>query len=84
LLSVAIADHQPTAVFVPLGSMRRYIGVYLGLQRLGQHPPGALPQISSISDGEPSFPPSWPEPSPGTTVSIGLYLPDRRYRADLA
>ena len=36
---------------------------------------------SSISDGEPSLPPSWPEPSPGTTVSIGLYLPGRRANA---
>src|SRR5258705_7975016 len=37
--------------------------------------------ISSISDDEPSFPPAWPEPSPGTTVSIGLYLPGRRANA---
>jgi hypothetical protein len=28
--------------------------------------------ISSISDDEPSLPPSWPEPSPGTTVSMGV------------
>jgi len=28
-----------------------------------------------------TFPPAWPEPSPGTTVSIGLYLPGRRANA---
>ena len=27
------------------------------------------------------WPPSWPEPSPGTTVSIGLYLPGRHANA---
>jgi hypothetical protein len=37
--------------------------------------------ISSITDGEPPFPPSWPDPSPGTTVSIGSYLPGRRANA---
>src|SRR5208337_939246 len=37
--------------------------------------------ISSISDDEPSFAPPWPEPSTGTTVSIGLYLPGRRANA---
>ena len=38
----AVADHQPAAVLIALGGMRRDIGVHLGLQRLGQHPPGAL------------------------------------------
>jgi hypothetical protein len=42
-LVIAVADHQPAAAFVPLGGRRRDIGVHLGLQRLGQHPPGALP-----------------------------------------
>jgi hypothetical protein len=37
-----IADHQPPAVLVPLGSMRGQVGVNLGLQGGGQHPPGAL------------------------------------------
>jgi hypothetical protein len=27
----------------PLGGERRGVGVHLGLQRLGQHPPGAFP-----------------------------------------
>jgi hypothetical protein len=39
----AIADHQPAAVLVPLRGERRDIGIHLGLQRLGQHPPRALP-----------------------------------------
>ena len=42
-LVIAVADHQPAAVLIPLGGMRRDIGVHLGLQRLGQHPPGAFP-----------------------------------------
>jgi hypothetical protein len=40
---IAVADDQPAAVAVPLGGVRRDIGVQLGPQRLGQHPPGALP-----------------------------------------
>jgi hypothetical protein len=40
---IAIADHQPAAVPVALGGMRRDTGIHLGLQRLGQHPPRALP-----------------------------------------
>jgi len=28
---------------IPLGNVCRDIGVHLGLQRLGQHPPGAFP-----------------------------------------
>jgi hypothetical protein len=39
----AVADHQTAAVLVPLAGMRRDIGVHLGLQRLGQHPPRAFP-----------------------------------------
>jgi hypothetical protein len=42
-LVIAVADDQPAAVPVPLGGVRRDIGVHLGLQRLGQHPPGAFP-----------------------------------------
>jgi len=42
-LVIAVADHQPAAIFATLGGMRRDIGVHLGPQRLGQHPPGAFP-----------------------------------------
>jgi len=40
---VAVADHQPPAVLVALGCIGGEIVVDLGLQRGGQHPPGALP-----------------------------------------
>jgi hypothetical protein len=39
---VAVAHHQPPATLIPLGGVRGEIGVDLGLQRGGQHPPGAL------------------------------------------
>jgi hypothetical protein len=40
---MTVADHQAAAVLATLGGVRRDIGVHLGLQRLGQHPPGAFP-----------------------------------------
>jgi hypothetical protein len=40
---IAVAHDQAAAVLIPLGGMRRDVGVHLRLQRLGQHPPGALP-----------------------------------------
>jgi hypothetical protein len=40
---VAVPHHQAAAVLIPLGGMRRDIGVYFRAQRLGQHPPRALP-----------------------------------------
>src|SRR5205823_1270319 len=42
-LVITVAHHQPAAILVPLGSVRRDIGVHLGPQRLGQHPPRAFP-----------------------------------------
>ncbi len=39
----AVADHQAPAVGVPLVDELGDVGVHLGLQRRGQHPPGALP-----------------------------------------
>lgn len=39
----AVADHQPTAVSVALVAEPGDVGIDLGLKRLGQHPPGALP-----------------------------------------
>ena len=41
-LGVPVADHQPLAVLVELVDQARHVGVDLGLQRRGQHPPGAL------------------------------------------
>jgi hypothetical protein len=49
---MAVADHQAAAVLITLVSERRDVRVHLGLQRLGQHPPGTLPadpQVSSIA-----------------------------------
>ena len=39
---MTVADHQPLAVLVDLVDQPRHVGVHLGLQRRGQHPPGAL------------------------------------------
>ena len=78
---IAVAHHQAVAVLVPLGGELGDVGVDLGLQRLGQHPPRAFPHDLIDQRREPSLPASWPEPSPGTTVSIGLYLPGRRANA---
>jgi len=41
---VAVAHHQPTPVLVELIDQRIDIGIGLGLQRGGQHPPGTLPR----------------------------------------
>jgi hypothetical protein len=42
LAGVAIAYHQPSAAFIPLGGRGGEIVVDLGFQGGGQHPPGAL------------------------------------------
>jgi hypothetical protein len=42
-LVVAVAHHQPTTTPVALAGEPGDIGVHLGLQCLGQHPPGTLP-----------------------------------------
>jgi hypothetical protein len=42
LAGVAVAHHQPAAVRIPLSGAGDQIVVDLGLQRGGQHPPGAL------------------------------------------
>ena len=42
-LVIAVAHHQPAAVLIPLRGVRGDIGIHLGGQRLGQHPPGTLP-----------------------------------------
>ena len=41
-LVIAVADDQAAAIRVPLGGVHGDIGIDLGLQRLGQHPPGAF------------------------------------------
>ena len=42
LAGVPVAHHQPPTLLVPLGRSGGQVGVDLGLQRGGQHPPGAL------------------------------------------
>jgi len=42
-LVVPVPHHQTVSTLVPLGGEPGDIGVHLGLQRLGQHPPGTLP-----------------------------------------
>jgi hypothetical protein len=42
LAGLAVAHHQPPASLVPLDRVRGEIRIDLGLQRGGQHPPGAL------------------------------------------
>ena len=42
-LVIAIAHHQPPPVLVTLVGEPGAVGVHLGLQRLGQHPPRTLP-----------------------------------------
>ena len=42
-LVIAVPHHQAAAVLIALRGVRRDISIHLGLQRLGQHPPGALP-----------------------------------------
>jgi hypothetical protein len=40
---VAVADFQPPAILIPLRGKSRDVLLDLSLQRLGQHPPGTLP-----------------------------------------
>ena len=42
-LMAAVAHHQPAAPLVALGAEPGDVGINLGLQGLGQHPPRALP-----------------------------------------
>jgi hypothetical protein len=81
----AVAHHQPPAGLVPLGSEPGHIGIDLGLQGLGQHPPRTLthdlidqrrravrPVTLIVLGGSSNY------------GEHGSYLPDRRWRADLA
>jgi hypothetical protein len=86
---IAIAHHQPAPVLVALVGESAAVGVYLGQQRLGQHPPRTLPdelvdhrrRRTRQSDRD-----------AGTIAHTGLrdyvehgsYLPGQRYRAGLA
>ena len=85
----AVAYHQPAPVLVALLAERGDVGVDLGLQRLGQHPPATIADdlvdqrhrrlnaaaarvvIAAVG-------------LLGNYSEHGSYLPDRRWRADLA
>ena len=80
----AVAHHQAAPALVALGSEAGDVVIDLGLQRLGQHPTGAL--THKVIDQR------RPVASAGI-ISVGSsrnygehgsYLPDRRWRADLA
>ena len=80
----AVAHHQPPAVLVALAGELGDVGVDLGLQRLGQHPPGAL--ADDLVDQR-------RRRAAARVIGVsgsrnygehGSYLPDRRWRADLA
>jgi hypothetical protein len=85
----AVAHHQPPPVLVALVGELGDVGIDLGLQRLSQHPPGAVThdQVDhrrgtiSSTDGAPAV----------VVVRLsrdygehGSYLPDRRWLAGLA
>jgi hypothetical protein len=80
----AVAHHQSASTLVALVEELSDVGVDLGLQGLGQHPPGALAD-EFVDQHRPV----------GAAGVIGVgssrnygehgsYLPDRRWRADLA
>ena len=87
-LVVAVAHHHSAARLIPLRRQPGEVSADLGLQRLGQHPPGALPNnlidqrgraVGSIGAGR------------GAVIGLvgqygehGSYLPDRRCRPGLA
>ena len=76
-----VADHQAAAVFIPLGRKRRDIGATSASQRLGQHPPRALPHDLVDQRRRAILAPSRLEHRQGLPVSIGLYLPGPRVNA---
>jgi hypothetical protein len=79
-----VAHHQPASALVALTRELGDVGVDLGLQRFGQHPAGAL--ADDLVDQR------HPVRAAGV-IGVGSsrnygdhgsYLPDRRWRADLA
>ena len=85
-LMVAVAHHQPPPVLVALVGESGAVGVHFGLQRLGQHPPRALPD-EVVDQRRPRGRRS------RRTIAVssirnysehGSYLPDQRCHAGLA
>jgi hypothetical protein len=80
----AVAHHQPATVLVTLGDEPGDVVVDLSLQGLGQHPPGTL--TNKIVNQRRAAVPAGVI-SVGSSRNYGKhgsYLPDRRWRADLA
>src|SRR6202011_4813946 len=85
-LVIAIAHHQPPPVLVALIRESGAVGVHLGLQRLGQHPPRALPD-EFVDQRRPRGRANRPTIAVGGIRNYsehGSYLPDQRCRAGLA
>jgi hypothetical protein len=85
----AVAHHQPPAVLVALAGELGDVGVDLGLQRLGQHPPGTV--ADDLVDQRHRRRSAAAARVVIAAVGLlgnysehGSYLPDRRWRADLA
>jgi hypothetical protein len=84
----AVAHHQPPAVLVALSDELSDVALDLGLQGLGQHPPGTVAHdlvdqrrrrrrgCGGVVIAVVGF--------LGDYAEHGSYLPDRRWRADLA
>ena len=80
----AVAHHQPTPVLVALAGEPGDVGVDLGLQRFGQHPPGTL--ADDLIDQRRRRRPAGAIGAVGSRNygEHGSYLPDRRCSAGLA
>jgi hypothetical protein len=76
----AIADHQAVTILVAFAGELGDVGVHLGLQRLGQHPPGALADDLIDSDDEPSAGRSSPADGSGLGYGEHPIVPSRPAR----
>jgi hypothetical protein len=82
---VTVAHDHPVAALIALADVAGDVVVHLGLQRLGQHPPSALADELVDQRRRATRHPS--RISARTSRNYrehGSYLPDRRWRADLA
>jgi len=83
----AVAYHQPSTLFLALVAELREIGLHLGLQCLGQHAAGPLTH-DLVDQRQRVGPTRWTGTIGSSGSSncgeYGSYLPDLRWRADLA
>ena len=79
----AVAHHQPAPVGIALVGEPSDTIIDLGLQRLGEHPPGAL--TDEVIDQSQATRPAGVvlAGSSSNYGEHGSYLPDRRWRAGL-